>query len=232
MTAYLIRRGIFGAILVFLSTVVSFSILKMSPGRAGAADFDPRLSRAYIEQNERLFGLDRPAYKQYLDWLGVGYFVDKKEDRRPGLLQGDFGLSMRYKQPVLKVIGPRLSATLALNICSILLTWLVAIPLGIYAAVHYRKLADRLLSAVSFMGMSLPGFFLALVLLWLFALKVQILPAGGLRSIDHTEYADKISQADAIVDLAKSENRELSASEQESVRRLNEQAAQSMARMG
>src|SRR4051812_41708788 len=162
MTAYLIRRLIFGLVLIFLSTIVSFTILKLTPGRAGATDFDPRLSRAYILQNERLFGLDRSPVRQYLDWLGVGYFVggkDSNDDRRTGLLQGDLGLSMRYKQPVGRVIAPRLVATLSLNIVSLVITWLVAIPLGIYAAIHYQKWADRLLSGISFMGMSLPGFF-------------------------------------------------------------------------
>src|SRR3954452_10503657 len=126
MTAYLIRRTLFGAILIFLSTIVSFTILKMTPGRAGATDFDPRLSKAYIEQNERLFGLDRHPVRQYLDWLGVGYWLPGAEGRK-GRLQGDLGLSMRYKQPVVQVIEPRLVATLALNLISIFITWTVAI---------------------------------------------------------------------------------------------------------
>src|SRR2546423_7441317 len=113
MTAYLIRRVIFGAILIFLSTIVSFTILKLTPGRAGAADFDPRLSKAYIEQNERLFGLDRHPVRQYLDWLGIGYWMPGA-DRPPGLPQGDLGLSMRYQQPVARGIAPRLGATLIL----------------------------------------------------------------------------------------------------------------------
>src|SRR3954469_4873165 len=108
MTAYLIRRLIFGVVLIFLSTVVSFTILKLTPGRAGAVDFNPRLSREYILQNERLFGLDRSPVRQYLDWLGVGYYMGEKADRRAGLIQGDLGLSMRYTQPVSRVIAPRL----------------------------------------------------------------------------------------------------------------------------
>ena len=231
MTAYLIRRGIFGVILIFLSTIVSFTILKMSPGRAGAADFDPRLSRAYIEQNERLFGLDRPAYRQYLDWLGVGYFLGGDHTRK-GLLQGDFGLSMRYKQPVVQVVASRLGATLSLNVISILLTWVVALPLGIYAAIHYQKWADRFLSAISFMGMSLPGFFMALVVLWLFALKFQVIPAGGLRSIDHTAYNEKMGEVASIERAAKDDRRALSDSERDRVNKLRSEADWHMQRLG
>ena len=71
MTAYIIRRLIFGAVLIFLSSVVSFAVLKASPGTAIAADFDPRMSAEYREQQKRILGLDRHPVRQYLDWLGV-----------------------------------------------------------------------------------------------------------------------------------------------------------------
>ena len=178
MTAYIIRRLIFGAVLIFLSSVVSFTILKMSPGTSVMADFDPRMSKEYRQQQERLLGLDRHPVRQYLDWLGIsGLFGDD----RKGLLQGNLGVSFQYRQPVSTLIKSRLPATLALNITAIIVTWLVAIPLGIYAAVHQHKWADKLLSLISFAGMSLPGFFLALVLLWLFASRWHVLPPGGLR---------------------------------------------------
>src|SRR5438093_7562756 len=103
MTQYLIRRLIFGVILIFLASMVSFTLLRMSPGQPGAADWDPRVSREYIEQQKRMFGLDKHPARQYLIWLG-------------GLFRGDMGLSLTYKQPVTRVISDRLAATLVLNI--------------------------------------------------------------------------------------------------------------------
>jgi peptide/nickel transport system permease protein len=183
MTQYLLRRLFFGVVLIFLSTIVSFAILKASPGREGAGDFDPRLSQEYIEQQRRLFGLDKHPVEQYLNWLGINYFLGRSDT--PGILSGNLGKSIQYKQDVSKIIGSRLAATLSLNILTILLTWLVAIPLGIYAAVHQYRLPDKIISLLSFVGMSMPAFFLGLILLWIFAGELQWLPAGGLRSLDH-----------------------------------------------
>jgi peptide/nickel transport system permease protein len=183
MIQYVIRRLLFGVVLIFLSTIVSFTILKASPGRAGATEIDPRLSREYIEAQQRLFGLDRSPVMQYLNWLGVGRLFGL--DDQPGLLQGHLGLSIKYKQPVSTIILSRLSASLLLNVSALLLTWLVAVPLGIYAAVYHYRAADKFFSLLSFVGMSLPTFFMALLLLWIFAGELGWLPPGGLTSLDH-----------------------------------------------
>src|SRR4051812_47879955 len=128
MRAYIIRRLFFASILVLLSTIISFAILKASPGKAVALDINPRLSREYLEAQERLFGLDRSPVAQYLSWLGVLRLF--KSEERPGLLQGDLGLSIKYNQPVSRVIASRLPATLYLNLITIVFTWVIAIPLG------------------------------------------------------------------------------------------------------
>ena len=197
MTTYVLRRLLFGVILIFLSTIVSFTILKASPGEAGALEIDPRWSQEYIAQRQALFGYDQPPVKQYLNWLGVSRLIGTTEHR--GLLQGDLGLSSTFSQPVAKVIKPRLAATLVLNLFALALTWLVALPLGTYAAVRQHKWGDRILGVLSFAGMSLPGFFMALVILWLFASKVHWLPAGGLKDLDH----DKMSFWGQVGDYAR-----------------------------
>jgi len=184
MTAYLIRRFMFGAVLILLATVVSFTILKAAPGSPIALE-DPRLSQEYIDAQKRLFGLDQHPVRQYFTWLGMTWFFDTSGPK--GLLQGDLGLSITYKQPVWDVIEPRLWATLAMNVVALGVTWMVAIPLGIYAAVNQYKWGDRALSFISFAGMSAPGFFIALLLLWLFAGVLNWLPAGNLTSLNHQE---------------------------------------------
>jgi peptide/nickel transport system permease protein len=197
MTAFVIRRLLFGVVLIFLSSILSFAILKASPGTAVTSDFDPRLSKAYRDQQIRLLGLDRPPLRQYLDWLGVTRLFNKNE--RAGLLQGDLGMSFQYKQPVSKVIGSRIAATLSLNLAALVFTWMIAIPLGIWAAVKQYKWPDKILSTVSFAGMSMPAFFMALVLLWIFASHFHWLPAGGLRdAVNH----DQMSFGGRMLDYA------------------------------
>ncbi len=197
MVAFITRRLIFGVVLILLSSVVSFTILKASPGTAVGGDFDPRLSKAYRDQQIRLLGLDRHPVRQYLDWLGVSHLFNKSE--RAGLIQGDLGMSFQFKQPVSKVIGSRVAATLTLNLAALVFTWSIAIPLGIYAAVKQYKWPDKVLSSVSFAGMSMPGFFMALVMLWVFASKLHWLPAGGLRdAVNH----DQLSFGGKILDYA------------------------------
>lgn len=187
MTAFIIRRLIFSVVLIFLASVASFAILKASPGTAISADFDPRLSREYREAQLRAAGLDRHPVRQYLDWLGVTPWGDTGERR--GIFQGHLGESIPYKQPVSKLIKDRVAATLTLNLFALLFTWMVAIPLGIYAAVKQYKWPDKLLSTFSFAGMSMPGFFLALLLLWVFASHWRLLPPGGLRDpVNHENF--------------------------------------------
>ena len=181
MTQYVIRRLIFGVILIFLASIVSFTILRLSPGEPGALELDPRLSQQYLDEYKRIFGLDRPAWKQYLTWLG-------------GVVHGDLGMSIQFKQPASKLVGSRLGATLVLNIITLIFTWAVAIPLGTWAAVHQYKLSDKLISILSFVGMSLPGFFLALVLLWLLASRVSWLPPGGLTDQLHHEQMNSLQK--------------------------------------
>ncbi len=197
MTAFIVRRLLFGVVLIFLSSVASFAILKGSPGTAVSADFDPRLSKEYRDQQLRLLGLDRHPVRQYLDWIGVTPPAGRDSPR--GLFQGYLGDSIMYKQPVSTVIGSRVGATLTLNLCALLFTWMVAIPLGIYAAVKQYKWPDKVLSTVSFAGMSMPGFFLALLLLWIFASHFRLLPPGGLRDpVNH----DRLSAFGKLLDYA------------------------------
>jgi peptide/nickel transport system permease protein len=192
MIAYLARRLLFGAILIFLSTIVSFTIIKASPGSAIVTD-DPQVSQEYIEKMQRMYGYDQPAWKQYCNWLGASHLFSAKSP--PGLLQGDLGRSVKYNQSVAIVLPPYLKATLVLNLVSLLITWLVAVPLGTYAAARQYKWPDTLTTVFSFIGMSLPGFFLALLLLWLFASKMQWLPPGGLRDQLHHDQMTTAGQA-------------------------------------
>jgi peptide/nickel transport system permease protein len=165
---------------------MAYGIMKLAPGDYFARlTQDTRVSQEYIRQQRAKYRLDSPAYVQYVAWLR-------------SFLRGDLGYSFEYKRPVSELIGERLLNTLLLNAVAITLTWLVAIPLGVYAAVRQYSRADKLLSSIAFMGMSLPGFFLALLFLYLFSGVLGWLPAGGLKSLDY----DRFSAWGKLTDLA------------------------------
>ena len=128
------------------------------------------MSEDTIAHYESLYHLDKPVIIQYFYWL-------------KNLVKLDFGYSFFYNTPVAKIIGSRLFNTFILSFASMVFTWLVAIPFGIIAAVNRNRLADRFFSFLSFIGLSIPNFFFALILLYLASI-FKILPLGGMRSVD------------------------------------------------
>lgn len=159
---------------LLLITVLSFLLLQLAPG-----DFldplraDPSVSQEFIAQEEARLGLDKPLIWQYLTWLS-------------NLLQGDFGVSYTYRVPVAQLILSRAGATLLLAVCSVLLTWLIAIPLGILGALRQNTPLDRALQLLSYLGQAMPSFVLAILLL-IVAQNVGWLPVGGMTSVYFAE---------------------------------------------
>lgn len=111
-------------------------------------------------------GLDKPFLVQYITWLG-------------NVLKGDMGVSYVIKKPVFTEFMKRLPNTIALTISSILVTLIISVPLGILSAVKQNKLTDYIIRFLSFIGNSLPGFFLSLILIYIFSLKLNLLPVMG-----------------------------------------------------
>jgi peptide/nickel transport system permease protein len=190
MTSYIVRRVLIAAGMLLVASAMAYGIMKLAPGDYFARlTQDTRVSQEYIRQQRAKYRLDSPVYIQYAAWLR-------------NFLRGDLGYSFEYKRPVSELIGERLLNTLLLNVVSIVLTWLVAIPLGVYAAVRQYSRADKLLSSIAFMGMSLPGFFLALLFLYLFSGVLGWLPAGGLKSLDYDQFSAWGKLADLAAHLA------------------------------
>lgn len=180
MIHYIIRRILIAVLMLFAASLLGFFVMKLTPGDYFAQlAQDPRVSQEMIERERAARGLDQPVVVQYGMWLGR--FVTL-----------DFGDSFKYERPVWEVMGERIGNTMLMNVASIFVSWAVAVPLGIYAAVHQYKWMDKLLSGVSFLGMSLPNFFLAMLLLYLLAGGIpgfQVLPPGGLRDVNHGSYS-------------------------------------------
>ena len=145
---------------------------------------NPAISEERIEQEKKRLGLDKNFIEQYLTWFG-------------NILRGDFGLS-QSNQRVVDLIKPALANTLLLNVLAIFLTWLIAIPLGVLAAVKYKTWIDDALRVMTSIFMSVPGFVLAIFML-LFALETGWFPIGGLTS----SFYDELNFFGKLTDLAK-----------------------------
>jgi len=166
-------------------TFISFLIIQLAPGDYFTRmSMNPEVSRETIARLRQEFALDKPLIIQYLRWLF-------------NICHLNFGISFTYHIPVISLIKGRLLNTLTLSISVMILTWFIAIPLGIFAALKENRAPDRLLSGLAFAGISLPSFFLALLLLY-FAAKTGWFPIGGATSIHYEEFCAFGKFADRI----------------------------------
>jgi peptide/nickel transport system permease protein len=170
MGKYIIRR-ILQAIPVLIGiTMLTFLIMQLAPGNPMQTMIDPRISVADIQKAEENLGFNKPLIVQYWSWI--------KE-----ILRGNLGYSVKTREPVSKMIGERLPATLLLTITAFIVSFVVGVPLGVYSATHKYTKSDYGLTIFAFVGISVPSFFLGLGLIFLLSLKAGILPTSGLISI-------------------------------------------------
>lgn len=166
---YIIKR-ILVMIPVFIGiTVLCYFLATLIPGDPAEmmlAGMD-NVSDAEIERLRAAYGLNQPVYIQYLKWLWQ-------------LLHGNFGTSYRTGEAVLSMIMKRLVPTLSITLTTIVISVLIAVPLGMLSAMKPCSIWDYLASGIAFLGMSTPTFFLGLVLVYIFAVKLGILPTGGM----------------------------------------------------
>ena len=168
MLFYATRRLIQTIPVLFLVTVMAFTITMLLPGDPALAILGIEGARDKVAYQDlrRQLGLDEPVPIQYLRWLGR-------------TITGDLGKSALNKQPVNEAILQRLPVTLELGLLSMILSVVVAVPLGIYAAMHYNTVADLITSIIAFAGVAMPGFWLAILLIYLLTLYLSLLPGSG-----------------------------------------------------
>jgi peptide/nickel transport system permease protein len=177
MFRYVLKRLIQMIPLLLIISFLSFGVSKLAPGDYLAKQaLNPHVSAAQIEAERHRLGLDKPWYVQYGLWL-YHFSVPEVQPAWPPVTW-QWGESFTYNAPVTVVIGQRLGATLLLGIAALLFTWLIALPLGIYSAVRQYSFFDKLFSAIAFVALGIPDFFLALVLL-LLAAQTGWFPIGG-----------------------------------------------------
>lgn len=183
--AYILKRIIQAIPLLFIISVMSFTMLKLAPiDPLAYLKANPAISAAAIRAEEERLGLREPPVIQYFIWL-------------KNLLRGDLGVSTQGGE-VSALLVQRAGATLLLGVLTVFFTWLIAIPAGVYAAVHRGKLLDRFFGMVTTVGMSMPSFLMALLLL-MGALYTHWLPIGGLTSSGFED----MSASDQFIDLAR-----------------------------
>ncbi|KUF06135.1 ABC transporter permease [Leucobacter sp. G161] len=149
-----------------VATVVVFLFMRLIPGDAAQVALGVNASPELIAQMQKEFGIDRPLYIQYFDWVG-------------GLLTGDFGTSYVTRQDISPLVFDRLQVSLILVITAMVVALLIAIPLGTIAAVRHRNLSGVLIGAGSQFGVAIPGFLAGILLVLIFAVGLGWLPAGG-----------------------------------------------------
>jgi len=157
--------------LVIISVIV-FAIIQIPPGDFLTTYMEQlRQEGAEVSGNqirviEEKFHLKDPMWKQYCNWVGLTWFFTYKEGDK-GLLQGDLGMSMASQKPVNDIVGDRILLTVLISLGTVLFTWAIAVPIGIYSAVKQYSLGDYVLTVIGFIGMCVPEFLLALVLVYL-----------------------------------------------------------------
>jgi peptide/nickel transport system permease protein len=192
MGSFIIRRVFYAIIMLIVVSFVSFIIISLPAGDfldQKIAELQQRGDQSAslrIEEYRERYGLDKPLLTQY--WIWISNFV-----------QGDFGLSFEFDRPVRELIGQRLGLSIVLSLSTLILTWAIAIPLGVYSAVNQYSLGDQVITAIAFVGLGIPGFLLALVILY-FAVVVLQQDAVGLFS---REFADAPWSLAKVWDLLK-----------------------------
>ncbi|MBE9238258.1 ABC transporter permease [Anabaena aphanizomenioides LEGE 00250] len=173
---YVIKRLLQALLTIFLASALSFFVMKLSPGDyVDTLRQNPKISPERIEEIRQQFGLDKSWPQQFWLWL------------RQIVTQGDFGTSFVYQRSVSSLLWERVPATLLLAIASLFITWAIAIPLGILAAVKQNRPTDKILQVLSYAGQGFPSFITALFLLFFAQVTTPLFPVGNMTSIDHAE---------------------------------------------
>ncbi len=177
MPQFIAKRLIYTLITLFAVAVTSFVLIQLPPGDfltsyiSQLQSTGTELDASEIASLEQRYGLNDPVYVQFVKWFG-------------NVLQGDFGVSFQFNKPVNELIWDRLGYTLLISFSTLMFTWIVALPIGVYSATHQYSFGDYFSTLIGFIGRGIPDFMLALILMWI-GLTVFGVSAGGLFSLQY-----------------------------------------------
>jgi len=192
MLLYIIRRVLLIIPTLIVISIISFIVIQLPPGDylttyiATLSQSGQQLAQDEIAALRLQYGLDQPLYVQYFKWVW-------------NMLQGDFGMSLEWQRPVADLIGERLMLTVMLSFFTIVFTWLLAVPIGIYSATRQYSIFDYIFTFFGFLGLGIPNFMLALILMWV-AYSNFGMSVSGLFS---SEYIDAPWSVARVIDLLK-----------------------------
>jgi peptide/nickel transport system permease protein len=170
MLGYLLRRVLAAIPVMGVVALVVFLLLRLTPGDPAAILAGDNATQAQLERIRASLGLNEPLYVQFFTWINQ-------------LLHGDLGVSLISNVPVLKMIGQRVEPSISIAVATIILSVLIAVPLGVIAAWKQGTWIDRFVMGLSVLGFSVPVFVIGYVLIQLFALDLRWLPVQGYKSI-------------------------------------------------
>lgn len=191
MLHFLLKRLISLVFTLFAVSIVAFAIIQLPPGDfltsylTNLAADGQTASQEVVDKLREQYGLDQPIYIQYAKWMGNI------------LLKGNFGQSFEWNRPVEEVVWSRMTMTITLSLATLMITWLIALPIGIYSAVRQYSPGDYLASFVGFIGVAVPDFLISLVLMYI-AFKYFNQSVGGLFSPEYENAAWSVAK---ILDL-------------------------------
>ena len=172
MIAFLVRRFLLTIPVVWIVVTLVFALVHLVPGDPVAQMLGEGAAVTEVERLRQELGLDRPILEQYVSYMS-------------GIFRGDLGVSFRNQETVLRSVAQRYPATIQLAVAAIVLSFLIAVPLGVLAAVRRGSIADRSIGAFTLVGLSLPNFVLGPLMILLFSIGLGWLPVSGRESLAH-----------------------------------------------
>jgi len=171
VTTYILRRLLMALLVLFIITIIVFFIMRLLPGDPliiymGQAAQQQAIDEGQIEELRRQFGLDKSLVVQYFNWIG-------------GVVKGDFGESINYHEKVSRLLAERLPVTIYIGAISLVFGSIIGISIGLWAGIRRAKWPDRIITPLTYIGISIPIFWLGILMIYLFALKLHWLPTSG-----------------------------------------------------
>ncbi|MFC0233705.1 ABC transporter permease [Vagococcus entomophilus] len=181
MLKYIVKRILITIPVLLMVTIFCFGIVNLAPGNPTDLYLSENATAQQVAQMKENLGLNQSVPVQYIKWLG-------------NLLQGNLGISFSSRVPVLSILPSKIWATVQLMLATLIVSYLIAIPLGILSAKKQNTLVDNGITGISFLGISIPNFFFGLGLIYIFALELKWLPTGGMSTLGGADgFGDRLS---------------------------------------